>query len=403
MMNGITEIAESLSSELKRRLPKQRKTQRTKLALLVSTMLDVRSANLMDLAAGLPLEADRTDMRYQWIVRLLGNPLVISDAIMEPFAREVLERAGADGEPLGLILDQSKVSDRHQVLMLALRWGERALPLAWRVEETEGAIGFETQKALLEVVVPWLPAPARVRLLGDRFYGTADLIGWCQQRGWDYRLRLKGNLAVFDATGRTTTGQCARDRVYYLEDVELTGRRARTHIGIIHDPGHAEPWIIAMSENPGYLRTLEYSARWGIEPMFSDFKSRGFGIEDTQLRYADRLDRLILVMALALYVAVSTGQWDAVHHPTPSEKKSRGPTEEGRPKQNLLVHPRTPPHRQADAIMFTASSTLERDFELIDAKRESLNSRSEPTTTDRRPETSRVRAALCRESVRRAS
>ena len=35
--------------------------------------------------------------------------------------------------------------------------------------------------------------------------------------------------------------------------------------------------------------------------MFSDFKSRGFGIEDTQLRYADRLDRLILVMSLALY------------------------------------------------------------------------------------------------------
>src|SRR3954447_17872939 len=368
MMNGITEIAESVSSELKHRLPKQRKTQRTKLALLVSTMLEVRSANLMDLAAGLPRDADRTDMRYPWIIRLLGNPLVISDEVMEPFAREVLERAAADGEPLSLILDQSKMSDRHQVLMLAVRWGGRALPLAWRVEATEGAIGFDTQRALLEAVVPWLPEQAGVRLLGDRFYGTADLIGWCQQRGWDYRLRLKGNLAVFDATGRTTTGQCARDRVYYLEDVELTGRRARTHIGIIHDPGHAEPWIIAMSEKPGYLRTLEYSARWGIEPMFADFKSRGFGIEDTQLRYADRLDRLILVMALALYVAVSTGQWDAVHHPTPSEKKSCGSTEESRSKQNLLVHPRAPPHRQVDAIVPTASATLERAFELIDAK-----------------------------------
>jgi hypothetical protein len=321
-MNGIKEIAESLSSELKRRLPKQRKTQRTKLALLIATMLDVRSANLMDLAAGLPLQADRTDMRYQWIVRLLGNPLVVSDDVMEPFAREVLERAVAGDAPLGLILDQSKVSERHQVLMLALRWGERALPLAWRVEQTDGAIGFETQRALLDVVAPWLPAQARVRLLGDRFYGTADLIGWCQERGWDYRLRLKGNLAVFDGTGRTTTGHCAKERVYYLENVELTARRARTHLGILHDPGHAEPWIIAMSETPGYLPTLEYSARWGIEPMFSDFKSRGFGIEDTQLRYADRLERLILVMALALYVAVSTGQWDAVHHPTPSEKKA---------------------------------------------------------------------------------
>jgi hypothetical protein len=132
-MNGIKEIADSLSAELKRRLPNQRK--RTKLALLVATMLDVRSANLMELAAGLPRESDRTDMRYQWISRLLGNPLVISDAIMEPFSREVLKRATADGQPLVLILDQSKVSDRHQVLMLALRHGERALPLAWRVEE----------------------------------------------------------------------------------------------------------------------------------------------------------------------------------------------------------------------------------------------------------------------------
>jgi hypothetical protein len=365
-MNGIMGIADSINSELKRRLPNQRKTQRTKLALLVATMLDVRSANLMDLAAGLPREADRTDMRYQWITRLLGNPLVISDEIMEPFSREVLEQAAGNGAPLTLILDQSKMSDRHQVLMLALRCGERALPLAWRVEATDGAIGFE--KALLDAVAPWLPRQAKVRLMGDRFYGTADLIGWCQQRGWDYRLRLKGNLVVFDGPGKTTTGQCAKDRVHCLEDVELTGRRARTHIGIIHDPGHAEPWIIAMSEKPGYLRTLEYSARWGIEPMFSDFKSRGFGIEDTQLRYADRLDRLILVMALALYVAVSTGQWDAVHWPTPSEKKVRGPTEEGRPKQNFLVYPRTPPHRQADAIMPAASSTLERDPELIDAK-----------------------------------
>ncbi len=321
-MDGIGQIADSISAELQHRLPRQRKTQRGKLALLVATMLDVRSANLMDLAAGLPLEADRTDMRYQWITRLLGNPLVLSDEIMEPFAREVLEQAVTEGQPVVLILDQSKLSDRHQVLMLALRYGERALPLAWRVATTEGAIGFATQKALLEAVAPWIPAGAPVRLMADRFYGTADLISWCQDRNWGYRLRLKGNLVVFDGAVKTTTGACAGEKLFSLEDVELTGKRARTHIGIIQDPGHAEPWIIAMSEPPSYLRTLEYGQRGGIEPMFSDFKSRGFGVADTQIRYADRLDRLLLVMALALYWAVSTGLWDAVHHPTPSEKKA---------------------------------------------------------------------------------
>ena len=70
---------------------------------------------------------------------------------------------------------------------------------------------------------------------------------------------------------------------------------------------------------------LEYSDRWGIEPLFSDFKSRGFGIEDTQIRYADRLDRLMLVMSLALHWAVSTGQWDEVNNPAPCEKKQFRP------------------------------------------------------------------------------
>src|SRR3954465_9243904 len=89
-------------------------------------------------------------------------------------------------------LDPGPVQDRHQVLMLAPRWGERALPLAWRVEETDGAIGWETQQALLEAVARWLPEKAGVRLLGDRFYRTADLIGWGQGRGWGHWRRPQG-------------------------------------------------------------------------------------------------------------------------------------------------------------------------------------------------------------------
>ena len=133
-MTGVERLADSIKAELEQLLPEQRKTQRGKLSLLVATMLDARSANLMDLAAALPLATDRTDMRYQWIARFLANPLVDPDAVMAPFARQVLERHVEGGEPLALILDQTTISERHQVLMLAVRFGERALPLAWRVE-----------------------------------------------------------------------------------------------------------------------------------------------------------------------------------------------------------------------------------------------------------------------------
>jgi len=179
---------------LHERLPWQRKTQRENLALLVATMLSERSANLMSLAAALPRPSDRIDMRYQWVVRVLANPLIECDLVMLPFAREVLGQAQAEaglGERVvDLILDQSRASERHQILMLALRWGERALLLAWRVEETEGSIGFGVQKRLLDTIAAWLPEGARVRLLGDRFHGTPALVDHCQSLGWEVPSRL---------------------------------------------------------------------------------------------------------------------------------------------------------------------------------------------------------------------
>src|SRR3954462_13663601 len=79
-MGGIERLAVGIEAELAQRLPRQRKTQRGKLALLVATMLSERSANLMDLAAAVPRSAERVDMRYQWIARLLANPRLDCDA-----------------------------------------------------------------------------------------------------------------------------------------------------------------------------------------------------------------------------------------------------------------------------------------------------------------------------------
>jgi len=110
---------------------------------------------------------------------------------------------------------------------------------------------------------------------------------------------------------------------------------------------------IALSAKPGYLKTLDYSARWTIEPMFSDFKSRGFGVEDTHIHRPDRLAQLLLVMALALYNAVSTGQWDAETNPIPAEKRREAPAQKSGPFKNIVLYQRLalyrPPHPQRPA------------------------------------------------------
>ena len=319
-MGGITTIWEGICADMEGRLPGQNKKQREGLSLLVATMLEVRSANLMDLAASLPRAADRLDMRYQWISRVLGNDLIDIDAVMAPYGREVLARLGASGQRIVLIMDQTQLTTRHQAVVVAVRFGGRALPLSWRIRETQGAIGFAEQREALEVARAMLPEGAKPVLMGDRFYGSPALIAWCRDQGWDWRLRLKQDLLVFEDDGETTLAECLARGEHMLTGIELTGKRVVTNVAMIHEAGHPEPWIIALSEAPTVHRAFDYGLRWGIEPMFSDFKTRGFGIEDSHIQRTDRLGRLILVMALALYWAVSVGMWDRVNKATPAEK-----------------------------------------------------------------------------------
>lgn len=323
-MGGIEKIACAICAELLARAPWQNKKQREGLALLVATALHVRGVNLNELAAALPRKAERLDMRYQWISRVLGNDLIEVDEVIMPFAREVLAGAAEGGRTVVVMIDQSKVNDAHQMIMVSLRVGERALPLAWRMKRTQGAIGFGEQKEALEAVAALLPETARVTLMGDRFYGSPALIEWCRSSGWGWRLRCKQDLLVFDKSGgETTLKECFARGEHMLTEVELTEQRARTNVAMLHEEGHPEPWIIALSDPPTTWRAYDYGLRWGIEAMFSDYKTRGFNLEDSRIERTDRLDRLILVLSLALYWAVSTGMWDAMENKTPAEKKTR--------------------------------------------------------------------------------
>ena len=104
-MSGIKHLSQGIIEDLGRRLPGQRKTQREKLGLLVATMLDVRSANLMDLAASLPRATGRVDMRYQWIERLLANARVdidwSSDDAQNPYLIKDTQEIKTTWHPIG--------------------------------------------------------------------------------------------------------------------------------------------------------------------------------------------------------------------------------------------------------------------------------------------------------------
>jgi hypothetical protein len=320
VVGGIATVAGGIGGDMRARLPGQHERRREGLALLAATMPDVRGADLTDLAASPPRAAGRPDTRHQRTGRLPGDGRTAVGAVVAPHGRESLAHLAANGRKVVLVVDRTRATGRHQVGMVAARAGGRALPPARRVEATGGAIGFPERREALEAAARLLPEGARPALTGDRFHGSPELIARCRARGRDWRLRLERDLLVFEDGGETTLAACLARGEHLLSGVELTGKRVATNVAMVHEPGHPEPWIIALSEPPTTHRAFDYGLRWGIEAMFSDFKTRGFGLEGSHIQ---RSERLLLVMALALFWAVSTGMWDAVHRATPDEKKSQ--------------------------------------------------------------------------------
>ena len=63
-------------------------------------------------------------------------------------------------------------------------------------------------------------------------------------------------------------------------------------------------------------------------------------------------------MSLALYFAVSTGQWDAAENPSVDEKNPPSSTEKPEPKPTVLVHPWTAVHPANGSVRNAASATM---------------------------------------------
>lgn len=92
MKNGLNCLKEAISKDMQSKLPLQRKTQRENLSEVIATILHLKTVNTSEIAAGLPRQAERMDMRYQWLLRLLDNQHIEPQKVMAPYGKELLKR-----------------------------------------------------------------------------------------------------------------------------------------------------------------------------------------------------------------------------------------------------------------------------------------------------------------------
>lgn len=286
--------------------PKERITRLRNFAWLVTGIYLSRSVHLSKVAGKIPSTAKLVSLTRR-LSRFLDNPAVRVREWYAPVARDLLDYAARSCGEIRLIADASKVGFGHQLLIVAIAFRRRAIPLVWTwVPRAKGHSSATKQLALLAYVQRLIPAGTTVLLVGDSEFGAVEVMQQLDSWGWRYVLRQKGSHLVRlagDSHWRSFSDLIQHPgQSLWLGRGQLTGKHAYPVYLLAHwAAGEDEPWLLATNLPSPSLALRAYRRRMWIEEMFGDLKGHGFDLESTHLLHFQRLSRMTLAVAL-LYV-----------------------------------------------------------------------------------------------------
>lgn len=270
------------------------------LAWFLTGIFHSKSVHLSKIANKIPGVTQRLS-HVRRLSRFLNNGDVRVRQWYRPMAEQLLQSASDSGE-VRLIIDATKIAQNHQLLMVALAYRRRALPIAWTwVRKGKGHSSGHKQMALMQYVHKLIPDQATVIVTGDSEFTPlqALLDSW----GWYYALRQKGNhlyrQSPSDAWRPLSHLVSEPGQSCWLTDVELTQtHQHQCHILAHWQKGEDGPWLLATNLPDAPTTKRHYGKRAWIEAMFGDFKSNGADLESSHLRHFLRLSRLTLIVAI---------------------------------------------------------------------------------------------------------
>lgn len=296
-------------TQLQALLPEERITRCRVLALFSLGMIWAGTVRVNRTATALPLGVRVTSTERR-LRRFLANPAVTVETLWRPLLPRLL--AGWAHQEAVLVFDPTPLGTRWTVLWVGIVVHRRVLPVSWCLvpQQTAWPERLDTLlPPLLAPIVAALPPGCTVTLLGDRGVAGPTLIDGAKALGWAVVLRLNvgptqaHRLRLADGTEWRLWDWVEQVGSGWSGPVQIfKGAGWRPGYLTVHRRAGMPDWWILFSTRPGgRARVREYARRARVEATFGDSKRRGWGLEQSHVRAAAHLDRLLLVWHLALW------------------------------------------------------------------------------------------------------
>ena len=270
------------------------------LAQFLLALFKVRSVNLAELATGFGGQA-QVDSHYKRLQRFFRS----FEIDLDHLARLLVRLVPVGDGPWRLTLDRTHWKFGQvdiNFLVLGIAYRGIAVPVFWSVLNKAGNSHTTERIALMERFLAVFGVDRIAVLLADREFVGEAWFHWLQTQRIPFHQRIKCDTLVPNPWNRmmridTLLGSLKPGQVRLLP-----GRRpvwgCFVHLSVLRlDNG--EFLAIATSGASQADAIDAYADRWQIETLFGCLKTRGFNFEDTHLRDAARLSKMMGLLALA--------------------------------------------------------------------------------------------------------
>lgn len=307
---------ESLSTSLPTILPSQRET----LGLLVVAAMHGVTSQIAGLARAMPLDTSLM-AKEQRIRRFLDNERITQTDHYQPIVQQALH--GLKGQRVQLVLDRVTLKDTHNILVISVAFRRRSIPVGWVALAHQGSSTFAQQHALIQGAAKLLPERVRISVHGDSEFRSRTLYRWLREQGYDAMLGVVGSglvtAATLDGQPDPTSTKALwawvgdAPGVIMLPNV-FVGEEQMGPVNLMgwweQDDDGKRVLRGVMTNLPATPATKQVGKRrmW-IETVFRDWQSGGFHLDKSGITCRDRMERLLLIVAIAYLWFVSVGRW----------------------------------------------------------------------------------------------
>jgi hypothetical protein len=187
------------------------------------------------------------------------------------------------------------------VLMLSVNYKNISVPLFWTVWEEKGCSDNAERREIVQRFIEEFGVESISFVTADREFASKQWLEFLIEEKIGFRLRVKANARITDKRGRSIRASQLWRTLKVGERMECRRKRKLWNQAVFvavcrKEDGDAV--IVISSERSGQI-LREYGARWQIETLFANLKTRGFRLEDTHLTDAERVSKLLSLLTLA--------------------------------------------------------------------------------------------------------